>query len=147
MIFISHRGNTHGTNPNRENHPDYIDEAITHGFVVEIDVWFLNYKWWLGHDKPQYNLSPQLFAYDTNNLIFHAKNPTALEKLMEYSDKHFFWHQEDEYTITSNGIVWVYPTKKLLSGSVCVLPEKGINGNINKCWGICSDFIENYKNL
>ena len=24
---------------------------------------------------------------------------------------HYFWHQEDDYTITSKGIIWAYPGK------------------------------------
>ena len=38
MIFISHRGNISSKNTNRENSPEYIDEAIGQGFDVEIDV-------------------------------------------------------------------------------------------------------------
>ena len=33
-IYIAHRGNTDGPNPNRENDPTYIDEAINAGFNV-----------------------------------------------------------------------------------------------------------------
>ena len=38
MIYISHRGNTNGKNPARENTKSYIDEAIAKGFDVEIDI-------------------------------------------------------------------------------------------------------------
>ena len=34
MILISHRGNLTGKNPERENHPDYIKEALDLGFDV-----------------------------------------------------------------------------------------------------------------
>ncbi len=36
--IISHRGNLDGPIPERENSPDYIDQAIKWGFVVEIDI-------------------------------------------------------------------------------------------------------------
>ena len=39
MKLISHRGNLNGRIPERENHPDYIDEAIEAGYDVEIDIW------------------------------------------------------------------------------------------------------------
>ena len=43
MILISHRGNLDGVNPDRENSPTYIKEAISSGFDVEIDVhWYDN---------------------------------------------------------------------------------------------------------
>ena len=37
MILISHRGNIDGKIVERENHPEYIDEAIALGYDVEID--------------------------------------------------------------------------------------------------------------
>ena len=37
--LYSHRGNLFGPIPERENKPDYIDEAISAGFNVEIDIW------------------------------------------------------------------------------------------------------------
>ena len=57
MIFISHRGNLDGLNPDRENSPEYIDEAIKLGFDVEIDVRTKDGELWLGHDEPQYKVS------------------------------------------------------------------------------------------
>ena len=48
-------------------------------------------------------------------------------------------------TLTSNGYFWTFPGKKLLKNSICVLPEKTDYKEIN-CAGICSDFIEKYKN-
>ena len=38
MILIAHRGNTNGKLPDRENTNDYIKEAISKGFDVEIDI-------------------------------------------------------------------------------------------------------------
>jgi hypothetical protein len=55
MILISHRGNLNGPNPERENHPDYIWEALRAGYEVEIDVWWVEGKFKLGHDEPQYD--------------------------------------------------------------------------------------------
>jgi hypothetical protein len=51
MILISHRGNINGKQPDKENHPLYIFEAIKQGFQVEIDVWFIDGKFKLGHDN------------------------------------------------------------------------------------------------
>ncbi len=39
MKYISHRGNLTGINLERENSPDYIMEAVTADFDVEVDVW------------------------------------------------------------------------------------------------------------
>jgi hypothetical protein len=61
MILISHRGNINGKNDVRENSMFYIMEALTMGFDVEIDVWYINNEWFLGHDKPQYQINIDVF--------------------------------------------------------------------------------------
>jgi hypothetical protein len=54
MFIISHRGNLQGPDLNQENKPEYIDEALSKGFDVEVDVRFLNKSVFLGHDDAQY---------------------------------------------------------------------------------------------
>ena len=56
MRLIAHRGNITGPDPSRENHPDYIRQAIDLGYNVEIDVWRIGGKFILGHDEPQYEI-------------------------------------------------------------------------------------------
>jgi hypothetical protein len=53
MIYISHRGNVDGKKPHLENKPEYIDEAISLGYDVEIDVWCIDGGLMLGHDEPK----------------------------------------------------------------------------------------------
>ena len=57
MFLISHRGNINGANPIEENSINYILKAIDLGYNVEIDVWFVNNSFYLGHDKPQYKVN------------------------------------------------------------------------------------------
>jgi hypothetical protein len=40
------------------------------------------------------------------------KTYETLEMLIK-TKCHYFWHQEDDYTITSKGFIWVYPGKPL----------------------------------
>jgi hypothetical protein len=141
MILISHRGNLNGAIEKRENSPKYIDEAIQKGFNVEIDVWYKNCTFYLGHDKPSYVVDEN---YITNKKFWcHAKNIEAMEALKKINT-NFFWHQNDDVVLTSNGYFWTYPGKKLLKNSICVLPEISNLKNFNSS-GICSDFIESYK--
>ena len=56
MILISHRGNTDGKFESWENEPTYIDKAISEGYDVEVDVWFVDNVLYLGHDKPDYGV-------------------------------------------------------------------------------------------
>lgn len=144
MILISHRGNLNGPRPLEENNPECVDKAINKGYNVEIDVWKKNNVWFLGHDAPQYQIEQNFLL--KNKLWCHAKNIEALEALL-LLEAHCFWHQEDDYTITSRGIIWAYPGRETSNNSICVMPERN---NISKrdiliSRGICSDYIELYK--
>ena len=33
---------------------------------------------------------------------------------------NYFWHQEDDYTLTSEGYVWVYPGKPLIKKDLTI---------------------------
>jgi hypothetical protein len=148
MILISHRGNLKGGLESRENEPVYINLAMSQGYDVEIDVWFINGEYYLGHDAPQYLIKPTFLK--NRRLWCHAKNIEALFEMLKHK-VHCFWHQEDDATLTSRGYMWTYPGKKLTSKSICVLPENTDNDNlhmglIGECFGVCSDYISNYKN-
>jgi len=142
MELIAHRGNINGKSE-KENHPSYVLEAISKGYSVEVDVWVVAQKYYLGHDSPQYETSAPFLRNE--KLWCHAKNFKALEKMLEDDEIHCFWHEKDSYTLTSKGIPWVYPKRELLKGSVCVSPEIGYNGDISICKAICSDRIALYK--
>ena len=40
----------------KENKPSYIAQAISRGYDCEVDFWFVEGKFALGHDKPQYDI-------------------------------------------------------------------------------------------
>jgi len=142
MILISHRGNISGIDKQSENKPDYILNALNIGYNVEVDIWHHKNELYLGHDEPIILLPEELLEYK-DKLWFHAKNLDALTKLKKL-DVHYFWHQNDDITITSKGYWWTYPGKKLFNNSICVLPEK-FNQDISSCAGCCSDVIGRYK--
>ena len=142
MFFISHRGNVNGKNQEYENNPEYILEAISLGFDVEVDIWLYKTKLYLGHDEPQFEYKNDLEKYNTK-LWHHAKNIDAINILYK-KNFHFFWHEDDDMTITSKGFWWTYPGKKLFKNSICVLPEMH-NQKSDICAGYCSDLIEKYR--
>ena len=153
MIYIAHRGNIGGQNTELENSPNYVDDAIQLGYQVEVDLWIREKELFLGHDAPQYPISEEWLAGRINHLWVHCKNPEALDFLRNHTTcdigLHYFWHQEDDYTITSNGIIWAYPGKSLHGGHniVCVMPERANYNNeqITSCYAVCSDFVSNLK--
>ena len=147
MILISHRGNLTGKQPNKENHPDYIWEAIVKGYNVEVDVWFVDGKFKLGHDKPLYDFPFELFENHFNKLWIHCKNIEAMVALNEFPNENllnYFWHQEDDITLTSKGYIWAYPGKQPIKNSIAVLPELN-KDDVSQAIGICSDYIKDYK--
>ena len=138
MILISHRGNISGPNPRVENDPVYISIALDIGFDVEVDVWSVSNRYFLGHDFPQYMIENSFL--ENNKFWCHAKNSEALERMSKNKNIHYFWHQTDDFTLTSKGYIWTYPNKPLLENSICVKPEPNRSENIS-CAGICSDYI------
>jgi hypothetical protein len=138
-----------GPDPSIENLPSQVEYVLSQGIDVEIDVWYVEEQFWLGHDNPQYLVKEEFLLKE--GLWCHAKNWQALEQLLRIG-VHCFWHQEDDYTLTSKSIVWVYPRKFLFKDSVCVMPESTAFSldEISKCMGVCTDFvfeyIEKFKN-
>lgn len=142
MILISHRGNINDRIPDLENSPDYIDAAIKLGYDVEVDLWWVVGRIYLGHDEPQYEVSDEWLGNRINKLWVHCKNAELLNWIRSTS-LHYFWHEEDTITLTSKNHIWVYPGNQPIVGSIAVTPEIH-NDDISKCVGICSDFIKNY---
>ena len=141
LILISHRGNTNGPNPNMENKPEYVLDAKLKGYDVEIDVWYQNDEFYLGHDNPVDKVSKDYLK--NNSLWCHAKNFESLQKMLE-NGIHCFFHDTDKYTLTSKNYIWAFPGIDGGENTIAVKPE-GKNLNLKKFSGICSDNIINYK--
>lgn len=129
MNIISHRGNLTGSDPYRENHPDYIDKAIAalnpHNYrsgVVEVDVWgdtgndyrIIQDGLFLGHDFPSHKVNEDWLRKRSKSLILHCKNIEAVDCLLRARnlrglDVEWFWHENDKMTITNRGRLWMYP--------------------------------------
>lgn len=147
MKLISHRGNTNGRFEHHENEPTYIDLAIKKGYDVEVDVWYKDGMLFLGHDKPDYGVNMKFFQDRISKLWIHCKNVEALIYLQNHEiGKHtnYFWHQNDDITLTSLNYIWAFPGKQPIKNSIAVMPEIN-NDDVSECQGICSDFIEKYK--
>ena len=118
MKYIAHRGNIAGKNTEKENSPSYVKIAMSLGYDVEVDVWSLEGKLFLGHDYPKYPI--QIDFLENDKIWSHVKNIEALQILLPNKKVHCFWHQNDDYTITSKNIIWAYPGKKAKGKSVMV---------------------------
>jgi hypothetical protein len=144
MIFISHRGNINGINNIDENKPEYILNTINSGYDVEFDLWVINNKLMLGHDFGQYEISLDWLKSINTYSWIHCKNLDALSLLSEYNMFNYFFHNTDDYILTSKGYIWAYPNKLTNNKCISVMPEIN-NTNTNNVFGICSDNIYFYK--
>ena len=145
MILISHRGNINGRIESLENSKSYIDNALSEGYDVEIDVWCVGGVIYLGHDNPKYEITLQWIVDRMSKLWIHCKN---IESVIFFNNLNvnlnYFWHETDTVTLTSLNYIWSYSGKQPIQGSIAVLPEIH-NENTESCIGICSDYIKNYK--
>jgi hypothetical protein len=139
MKIISHRGNLSGPNQQEENKMEYIDNALSLGYDVEIDLWYINDDFYLGHDEPTYKTNMEFIS--KSGLWIHAKNLEALYQLTK-TDLHYFWHQNDDFTLTSKNFIWTYPNKETTNNSVIVTLENNLNKFLNlDIYGICTDYV------
>lgn len=145
MIKIAHRGNFAGPNPERENDPYYLMEAIEAGFEVEVDVWVYpdsdGYNLiCFGHDCPEHCSIPESFLIDIGHVAwFHCKNIEALYFFNSvFPQLNYFWHQEDDHTLTSQGYIWTYPGKEVTPNTV-IVDLLGEREDVSSAYAICSD--------
>jgi len=146
MIKIAHRGNVNGPNIELENHPQYVISAINEAFSCEVDLWNINGKLLLGHDEPQYPIDFDFLESYKHYLWIHCKNLSALDFMLS-KDNSFksFWHQNDDYTITTNGYIWTFPNRPTVDKSILVhlgAPSSDLKNKIYA--GICSDYIKQF---
>jgi len=143
--FISHRGNLHGSVPSRENAPDYIDEAIRAGYIVEVDVRLVENDFYLGHDFPQYKVDWKWLEARHKRLLLHLKDFSALTAVSSnFSHWHYFCHENDRYTFTNHGILWLHDLS-LTPNWNTILPLIS-HDLLETCkdksvYAICSDYV------
>lgn len=141
MRLIAHRGNFNGPNPARENRLDYLKEAIDAGFDVEVDIWEIDGKFFLGHDAPTHQVSWEEIKMLQPYSWFHAKNLQVLTTLLSHR-LHVFFHDQDEYTLTSRGFIWAYSGKDIGANGVACMPESTPGFSIPKgVYAVCSDWL------
>jgi len=150
MKLIAHRGNTSGATSRLENSPAYIMSALAKGYDVEIDVWWDEEEgYMLGHDYPAYPITEAFLR--TPGFWCHAKNHVGLTRMLKDGTINCFWHQDDDFTLTSHGFIWAFPgiNEKLDKNTVAValdVPHERYNSCIAICTDQCDEFKSYYSN-
>ncbi len=158
-LIIAHRGLVNGPDKDKENTLTAFLSARSQGFDVEIDVWYDNYKLYIGHDTPMYETDIETLQNisrssidDLSHAWIHCKNINAIFRMNQIMTHqlNFFFHENDPVTLTSNGYVWTFPGQQLTSCSICVLPELiYAYHDVPKleCYGFCTDRGKAIRNL
>lgn len=151
MKIFSHRGNIDGPNPDRENSPEYIDEAIALGFFVEVDIRFIDDKFWLGHDEAKHVVSMKWLETRRTKILLHCKNLDVCQILPRMGFSYFV-HSQDKMALISHGEIWLHdlsykpdsPSWVNLYGD-CIIPlitkeQLSLIDQFESASGICTDY-------
>jgi hypothetical protein len=147
MKFYAHRGNISGPKSELENTRAYIDEAFRNGFDVEIDVRYINGKYYLGHDKPQEEITKQFL--EDSRLLVHAKTIETFQKLLKYPTIHSFYQDLDHVCLTSKNKVLYHEDAKFpskYSNDEIVVDLNGKLAGINfDAYGVVSHWVSTFS--
>lgn len=164
MKIISHRGNLTGPDPEKENTIEAIEKALSLGYDVEIDVWYLGDSFWLGHDKPERKFDIlNLFVWaEKGDIYLHCKDHRSIlmfleDKANQIPNVYPFVHDKDPCILLRDDIVWVHPEyvagfQSIPKRCIAVLPRCKNLVNIaedlvlTKFLGVCTDYPENVRN-
>lgn len=150
MKIIAHRAKFKYWELVTENNPYQAAWLVDMGLDIELDIWMVENELWLGHDLPQYKINENFILHVSKFAWFHCKNFEALDFFSNnFSNLNYFWHENDDYTITSNGFIWTNVGKYVGPKSILVFPEKTFNTDTLKedverlaPYGICTDHPE-----
>ena len=79
------------------------------------------------------------------NLWIHCKDLTTLHEFTaKTSGYNYFWHQGDDYTLTSKGQIWASAGKPYNEDTVMVVEDPAEVKEYN-CYAMCSDHVGKLK--
>ena len=77
------------------------------------------------------------------NLWIHCKDLFTLHEFTaRTSGYNYFWHQRDDYTLTSKGQIWASPAQDYNKDTVRVIEDPEEVKEYD-CYAICSDYVGN----
>ena len=150
MFFISHRGNIDSVKEDFENSIPYIENAMSLGYDVEIDLRMHKDKLYLGHDEPDHPVKIEWLVANKDKLWIHTKDISSLDLCTNTSLRYFF-HEKERHTLISNGLIWTHDlreaTKKSIIPWISIKISKEDFDSYSYVKGVCSDFIKHYREL
>jgi len=150
MELIAHRGNIFGPQPEIENSPEYIDEAIRQLYKAEIDLWSVRGELFLGHDSPIYLIDFD-YLFDRRDFIYvHLKGRFEEGNACLINDLNWFKHHDERFVFTNFGDKWYFPSAEIMSDGVNLMPEYSSTvelfiSKMNRDVRVCSDYVGEIK--
>jgi hypothetical protein len=147
-IVIANRGNISGRDPDRENHPAYVQAALKAGWHVCVDVFFQHGTFFLPHAPVgNRNYSPLPPAFFSNQRVWsRALEPTALDALCNINAHCFMFNAEP--TLTSAQFIWTPYPGFLTDRSIAVMSDSSADFltwlDSAEPAGLCSDEPSRY---
>ena len=141
---IAHRGLIDGPNHEAENSITKITEWCYQGHASEIDIWWHQEAFWIGHDEPREPVSPEFLR--SEYLWIHAKNTTGFYYLQKLSNEkgwglRIFYHTDEDYVLTTTGDTIIYPGLPDIEGWTYMMPEMASGAVVPSISSkICSDY-------
>lgn len=146
-ILIAHRGNLDGRQPDSENHPDYLNRAISDGFDAEADLWKIGDRLFLGHDKPRHEVDREFLLRKAARLWIHAKDLAALEEFARDERFNVFCHRDDPRTLTTRGFVWTRSFDEDYDSHSIVLQLPFVDLVGTGFGGLCTNHPRRYREI
>jgi hypothetical protein len=143
MKIISHRGNTDGPLPAKENTLRYILDALV-SFDVEIDIRMPDNKLMLGHDESLHPIDLDFLLENRESLWVHCKDINSLEFLKNY-EINCFAHSNDDFVLSSENYILVPPDGARSPNSIIMMPELSSKPFDGECLGVITDYAESYS--
>jgi hypothetical protein len=143
-LRVYHRGNS-ARDLSVENNPKKLLELVRRGRHIELDIWTVGNKLFVGHDRPDVEVTYDwLLAVEPRALI-HCKDGRTFSVLRRYFAcrgiaANLFYHTSEDYALSTGGWVITYPGKPVFGEFLSMMPETaGRNPNMEAAAIICSD--------
>lgn len=123
---IAHRALVAGPDHEKENNIQTIHTRCQQGLSSEIDIWFHEEEFWIGHDAPRERVTLEFLTSEF--LWIHAKNGEAFYKLQAISNERglglrIFYHTQEHYALTTVGDTIILPGVPDIDGFCYMMPE------------------------